>query len=298
MIISLKKIYNFLLQSNLFIAFAATCFTLQTQVQLGTDLKWHPYLLLVFFSSFLGYNFYRLVVLFTKPSLLLHYPKYQWLKEKLNYFYGLICIAILGLIITAFFAKETVLLLLFPLGIITLLYTLPLFNIKQRAFRIREFPLAKIFIIAFVWAVSTILPPIIQSQQMFHAAVLFELIIERFLFIIAITIPFDIRDMDSDKQIKLKTIPIIMGERKALVLSNLLLILFAILSFLNNFFNHSLYIFYGLFLSIIITLICINDKRIKQWANYYYSVLDGMIIVQALLVIFSRFIYNYLISYQ
>lgn len=292
MLSSLKKICHFLFQSNLFIAFAATCFTLQTQVQIGLSLQWHPYLLLVFLASFLGYNFYRLFILFAYPSILFKHHQNQELKKYSKWFYRVICIVIFTFIITCFFAKKTVLLLLLPLGIITVLYTFPLLKIKGNRIRIRELSFAKIFIIAFVWTISTILPPIIQSAQAFFTAMVFQLMLERFIFIVAITIPFDIRDIHNDHQIGLKTIPIMIGEHKAWMLSSLLLVLFILLSFIDNFFNQSLYIFYGLFLSIIITLICINHKKLKQWPSYYH-ILDGMIIVQALCVILSKYIIAY-----
>lgn len=291
MLSSFKKIYNFLFQSNLFIAFGATCLALQTQIELNMQLQWHPYLLLIFCAGFLGYNFYRLFVLFTHPNIILNHSKYEWLKANLRWFYVVTILVILGGLITSFFAKKTVLLLLFPLGILTLLYALPLFKVKQKFFSIREFSVIKIFIIAFVWAASTVLPPVIQSEQVFKISSIFLLMGERFIFILAITIPFDIRDMINDKQTGLKTVPLIIGEKNAWILSNILLLVFLILSFLYNFFNHSLYIFCGLFLSVIVTLISINNKKIRRWSNYYYGILDGMIIVQALLVILSRYLF-------
>src|SRR3546814_16434708 len=45
-----------------------------------------------------------------------------------------------------------------------------------------------------------------------------------FLFVVAITIPFDIRDIYQDRYYGLKTIPVLFGERKAMVLSSLLLV--------------------------------------------------------------------------
>src|SRR5690606_11789657 len=51
-----------------------------------------------------------------------------------------------------------------------------------------------------------------------------ELMAWVFLFVVAITIPFDIRDIYQDRYYGLKTIPVLFGERKALALSTLLLV--------------------------------------------------------------------------
>ena len=42
------------------------------------------------------------------------------------------------------------------------------------------------------------------------------LIAERFLFIGALTIPFDIRDLFEDRQSGLKTVPVVWGEKKSI----------------------------------------------------------------------------------
>ncbi|MBK8472274.1 MAG: hypothetical protein IPL33_08940 [Sphingobacteriales bacterium] len=54
--------------------------------------------------------------------------------------------------------------------------------------------------IAFVWTAATILLPVIHSEKTYHNLHLFAMAIERFLFVFAITIPFDIRDMIADRQ--------------------------------------------------------------------------------------------------
>ena len=57
------------------------------------------------------------------------------------------------------------------------------------------------------------------------AATFFTL--ERACFLLAITIPFDIRDMKADKAANLATIPLRIGESKSILLSVGLILLFA-----------------------------------------------------------------------
>ena len=67
----------------------------------------------------------------------------------------------------------------------------------------------------------------------------FLLISKRFLFIMAITLPFDIRDMYQDRKFHLKTIPVLMGEKRSLILCQMLLLVYiiSIIFYRNDKFN-------------------------------------------------------------
>ena len=84
----------------------------------------------------------------------------------------------------------------------------------------------KIFAISFVWATVTILLPVIHSEKAYNDFHILTMMIERFLFVFAITIPFDIRDMNADSQTGLKTIPLLIGEKKSTYTSMIALVLF------------------------------------------------------------------------
>ena len=67
----------------------------------------------------------------------------------------------------------------------------------------------KIFLIAIVWTfVTTILVANEDDKLLWHK--LIPIIIDRFCFVLAITIPFDIRDLKYDDK-RIKTIPILFG---------------------------------------------------------------------------------------
>jgi len=114
----------------------------------------------------------------------------------------------------------------------------------------------------------------------------FLMIIERFLFIFAITIPFDIRDMEGDRTAGLKTLPVFFGERKSLQMANISLIIFMIIGFLNNGFLVSV----AMIMSGLLTFFIINNKKINSLPFFHYAILDGTIIMQSLLVISSFYL--------
>ena len=108
------------------------------------------------------------------------------------------------------FIYESIWFYLFPFAVISLAYVLPVYKSQSGWLRLRDVPFIKIVLIALTWAfVTEGLPSILATSKME-----FLPFFERFLFIFAITIPFDIRDLHFD-HIRLKTIPQVFGVNKA-----------------------------------------------------------------------------------
>lgn len=274
------RTFEFLIQSNAFIAFAAVIYTVQTSVQLDIKPGWHPYLFLIFFATLLEYNAHRLLTIFFNRQAL-DGPKHAWVKMHLTLFYVIVLLSVLGFLIASFLAKTEVLIVLFPLGMLTLLYSLPIYKKEKRVFRLREIPLLKIFIISFVWAVTTVLLPVIQTGRQFETWKLIAIMAERFLFIFAIAIPFDIRDMAQDRQSGLRTLPILMGEKAALRMADAALLFFCATALFNN----TPLIVAAMCASALLVWFCLHNSRIGSWTYYHYGVLDGSIIFQSVLVL-------------
>lgn len=286
-----KRFLNFLIYSNIYIAIAAVLFTIQAQIQLGMDPRLHPYLLLIFFATLSEYNLHKFVAVFFYKHALIE-NKFQWIAKNLKLFYFIVFSSMAGFIITVFFAKITVLVALLPLGMLTFLYSFPIYKKGVQLFRLREVPFAKIFIISFVWSATSIVLPIIQAEITVSLSMIFLLIFERFLFVFAITVPFDIRDKDSDINAGLKTLPIILGERNAMIIANSTLILFIIISFCHYFISEKLFLVYALNLSAVFTLFVLNNNNLKHNKHYHYGWLDGMMSLQGLLAIAFYFLNN------
>ena len=79
-------------------------------------------------------------------------------------------------------------------------------------FGLRKIPV-KIFIITLVWTISTMLLLVLENQIQYTQNITLHLI-ARFLLIFAITIPFDIRDLNMINK-ELRTIPLVFGAVKA-----------------------------------------------------------------------------------
>jgi 4-hydroxybenzoate polyprenyltransferase len=153
----------------------------------------------------------------------------------------------------------------------------------------------KLFLIAFVWSLSvTLLPYFDLEKQQFLAISttdIFILSLQRFLFFAAITIPFDIRDIFQDKALSLKTIPIILGEKKAYQLCQIMLILSLGLFFIFQSAGFSIN-FFASALTIILAGWLIFKSKWEKNEYYYFFYLDGMLILQYALLLLFNSIFN------
>jgi 4-hydroxybenzoate polyprenyltransferase len=258
--------------------------TVETQIQLGMRPQLHPYLFLIFFATLFEYNLHRLITILTNKKAI-NSDKHSWVKKHLKLFYVLVTISIIGFCVTVLQAKKEVLLTLAPIAVLTLFYSTPISKRAEATLRLRQIPFLKIFLISFVWSVATTLLPIIESEKTFNHIHILVILLERFLFIFAITVPFDIRDMVADESAGLKTLPLLVGERKSIVLAAGALFLFLLISFVHYSFTNQLFLFLAFAVSCLTTLIFLIDKNTKRLPLYYYGILDGTMLLQGLLVI-------------
>lgn len=262
------KLVKALIDSNLYISFAAVFLTVETQIQLGMKPQWHPYLFIIFFATLFEYNLHRFITVITNKEAL-NSDKHKWVKENLKGFYLLVFTSLAGFICVAFLAKKEVLITLAPIALLTLFYSIPVFGNKKSIFRLREIPYLKIFLIAFVWASSTILLPIIQSNTIFNKVHVITMLAERFFFVFAITIPFDIRDIEVDKQAGLKTIPILFNENTSNAIANLSLFIFFLISFFHYQIQNYWSIIGALSISTLTTFLFLNEKKFKKLTYFH-----------------------------
>lgn len=109
--------------------------------------------------------------------------------------------------------------LMVPATLVAIFYVLPL--VGER--RLREVGLWKIILIGVVWGAVTAGLPALQLETMPSMLEVLMLMTERALFVIAITIPFDVRDLSTDAHKGVHTLPSVLGWKRALVLAAALL---------------------------------------------------------------------------
>jgi len=279
------SILDFLLFSNVFIAFCAVAQGLVTYylLKLPPD---KSVLAFLFFSTLVVYN---LSMLLSKPAQPQHspYKRVRWIFSHHRLIISITLIATLCILPTAllYLSFQSKLLMIF-VGVLAIGYNVPFLTVNQKKIGLRNLPGIKLFLIAFVWSVSCVLLPIVELENKYGISVSLGetllLIAKRFLFICAITIPFDIRDLFQDKRHELKTIPVILGEKKAWIFCQALLGAYLLLLVL---FTKTINLdVIGITATLFITGWLIFKSNLKKNEYYYFFFLDGTMILQLLIL--------------
>ena len=197
-------------------------------------------------------------------------------------------VCILSLVPLFFLISTESRILLIFLALISFAYGLPLFTIGGQKFGLRNIPGLKPFLITLVWTMSTVLLPILEAQDLHLTTISMHdttiLIAKRFLFIGALTIPFDIRDLFEDHRLGIKTIPVIFGEKGAYLFCQIMLLgyLFLLFIYKGQGFNHD---FWALTTTTVLAGWLIFKSKWKKDEYYYFFLMDGVLVLQYLMLV-------------
>ncbi|MES2268842.1 MAG: UbiA family prenyltransferase [Bacteroidota bacterium] len=288
-----QSAFDFLLFSNIFMSLCAVAQALVTFHLI--DSKPVYTVLGLLFTSTLGiYNF---SILLSKPK---HpekspYKRVRWFFAHYRLMVTFTMISLLSLIPLFFFLSIGSKILLVFSAILSFCYSLPLFTVGEQKFGLRNIPGLKTFLITLVWTLSSVLLPVLEAQDLHLADIstrdITIMMAKRFLLIFALAIPFDIRDLFSDRQAGLKTIPVAWGEKNAYLFCQVLLAGYIVLLFLfrNNGFNID---FFALTITAILMGWLIFKSKWEKNEYYYFFYLDGVLILQYVILIGFNLIYG------
>lgn len=274
------KLVDLILYSNLWIALGAASMVWQMQIIAGS-VDWpSPLSAFIFFSTLFIYAMHR-VIGFSIIDRTIPNRRLEIITAFQSHILIYAAIAAIGLFVSAYFINLQTLLLIIPAAFISVLYISPLF--KKR--RLRDLPHIKIFLIALVWSWITTCVPLIEETS-FSGIQIGIIGLEKFLFVLTITLPFDIRDMQVDDLNRIQTIPLRIGRHKTRTwISSLLISIFVVLvlAFFLDVYTVSqiigLLVFYILLNSLI-------QLALNRDHDYFYSgLLDGTFLLQFLFVL-------------
>ena len=252
----LKRVFDFYIFSNIHVALAVFCLVKITLLSYGNSSYIIP--LFCLFSTIASYNLIRIFRI----------------EEVQPWFYEFIKNNKLILILFTVFSAVVAFLLIFkfryatlfwfiPFGIITLFYVNP-FHLKKQKISLRYIAFVKLFLIAISWAAVTVIIPLVQHRIHIGNTEII-LFVQRFLFVAAITIPFDIRDVAYDKE-ELKTLPQAIGVPKSKWLGILFLMLLGLEFFKTTVVPEQLRIHF--FIAVVTLLFLVKSTEDQ---NKYYS---------------------------
>lgn len=253
----LQRIFNFYINSSIHVSLAVVSLVFVTYRTLGILCDVHV-LLFVFFASVTGYNFIK----YSSLAKLHH----RSLTESLRIIQIFSLFSFSGMVYFGLKLSREVMLACIIFGGFTLLYALPIFSRKRN---LRSFYGAKMYTIAFVWAGVSVLLPVLQNGITIPVDAWISFV-QRFLFVIVITLPFDIRDLNYDIKEEINTIPKSLGVKGAKLLGIVLLVLFLIFECLKDQLV-TIHLFSIVLISIFsaILLVASSGKQNKYYASFF-----------------------------
>ncbi len=225
----IKKLFTFIVFTNIWVSLGATAFAAFTYAFYAVPFNFY-YLLFVFSATLTVYNFHRLLRFFNEQKVNHLSERHRWIMAHSKTLQRITFFA-LGLLIWASIHLSLIRLiqLLFPVAGIIILYVLP----GNRFFKgLRHIPFIKLVLIGFSWGyVAVAMPFRLQDTDIpmyFFTA--------QTVLIMAITLPFDIRDIRVDIAENVSGIATVFGEQGAKLTAYLLVLSAGILVWNNRIF--------------------------------------------------------------
>lgn len=268
------RLIKFVVYSNILISISAgmLCFGICKKLRIEHS---ELYGLFVFGATLFTYNFQRIIkqsfTQFDSSERLI------WIEKHLNFLKILSAIGFIGssIIYFCYLFRLKTFYILVALGVISILYAFKFFG--KTKMNLRDIPMLKIHWICLVWVGACAVFPIL-NENVFVVEHLY-LFVGLYLYILAITIPFDIRDFALDNENQ-KTIPQVLGIAKSKILAVIALLIGGVLISFSlagyGFLKPLLILAIGLQLQLILNS---NSERKEL---YFSGAIDGSIILLGL----------------
>lgn len=222
----LKKLFKFYLNASIHVSLSVFSLAAITLMKYGlpTDVNM---LCFIFFASIVGYNFVKYFGL----AKMHRRSMASWLR--VIELFTLLCFLFMCYFV--FKLELNTVLIISGFGAVTFMYAIPF--LPKRFFvdkhqNLRSISGLKVYLIGLVWAGVTVFLPLVNEHYAFDDDVLLTFI-QRFVFIIALMLPFELRDLKYDS-LKLGTIPQKIGVNRTKMLGIVLGLIFFSLEFLKT----------------------------------------------------------------
>ncbi len=277
----LNKFLDVYIYSSLHISVVATLFATELSFVLNIAID-YKYLLFVFTSTLLVYSVHKIIGL-NKTSEDHILGRYSMILSLRPLIILIAFLSFIGLALLSYsLLSKLFIAFMMPIGLVSILYVIPLFAKK----RLRDFAYIKIFLIAMVWAYIGFWSYINKDGIRVSFLVFLALFLERYFYIMAVTIPFDIRDKEIDSLNRVRTLATYYSKDQLRIMIVALLILSAsIWSLLFAYGTIALPILILIILTLLLSYKAISVSCDKSDDRYFSGLLDGMIGLRSLIII-------------
>lgn len=227
-------------------------------------------------ATFSVYNFQRIYKF--KKDHFFQLETFNWLRVHFRLIkISALIFAILALVLSVYLVKDVFAnAWLFILSVlVSIFYVVPIFGI-----RLREIPVVKSALIAVVWTSVLLLIPWLNEGK--DPMIVQDELTAFCCFFIAISIPFDIRDLEQDR-LQHKTLPLLFGTTISKMLSILLLgVFYLIIANINQEMGKTLLFACVTVISALLTLFTNSTRSI-----YFFAAIDGTMVLIGLVYFYS-----------
>lgn len=203
------KVFDFYINSSIHVSVAIVSFAAVTFLNFKIPVD-YGLLIFIFLASITGYNFIK----YAGIAKLHHLS----LARNVRVIQIFSFIVFLCLLWSAFQQSFQIIVIAAIMALFTILYAVPVFTENRN---LRGVPGLKIFVIAFVVTVVTVLMPLAGHKSILTFDIFLEFA-QRFCLVIAVILPFEIRDLRYDMA-QLGTMPQVFGVSGTKLLGYILL---------------------------------------------------------------------------
>jgi hypothetical protein len=250
----MRTFFELYIKSSNHVALSVASFTAITYLHLGVSID-PMVIIFTFFCTISGYNYIKYSdVIFQKS---------RRLTSKLRIILFITSISVIAIVIISpsFDWKE--ILFISGLAILSFYYSNPVIN---RFKNLRSITGIKILIIAIVWTGFTVLLPGFKANIWSENTLWIEAL-QRFLIVIILTLPFDLRDLRADSG-QIITIPQLIGIKNSKYLSTVLIV---IITGVEIIFPYKVFIASVLFIVMSLLLLVVTLNTPLFQSRYYAS---------------------------
>lgn len=271
-----NNVFNFYINSSIHVALSV--FSLAWITLIEFDVPYDKMVLyFVFYASITGYNFVK----YFSIAKFHHRRLAIWLKW--IQIMSAVCFCLMCYYVFQLHTKTLLWIAVF--GFATFFYAMPVLPKKINLDgdqNLRNISGLKVYIIAFSWMGVTVFLPILNNNYAIDIDVIL-VALQRFLFVLVLMLPFEIRDLKYDS-LELGTIPQKIGIKKTKILGILMLVLMLVLEF----FKVQIGVSQIIVLLIIITATFLFLVFSKKEQGIYYSSfwVEGIPILWLVLLLF------------
>lgn len=266
--------------TSLFAACCAVGLSMGTERLLVNEVVpfYSPLHLLVFGSTLFVYNVHYLIKK-SKPEIS---DRFAWSQYHRLWHYMFTVTGIAMCAVSVFQLPVTILYTCVILGVLSFSYSIPLLPFKDKK-RLKDFGWIKILVLTTVWTIVTSVLPILYHAKEISAYP-YEILM-RFVFMFTLCVAFDIRDMQTDMDAGIATLPNIIGVKGSYRVMTVSMLLFIVMCIIQYFRYPSPVRLVGELIVAIATKWSIDYARKYPSDRAYLGLVDGMMLLYAILVL-------------